>query len=62
MSRSAAAAAVAAAGRAQLQWLLGRSSEADTERCLAAGSKRNLAVIKVCSDAFGAARVDVMER
>ncbi|NDP42253.1 MAG: DUF4384 domain-containing protein [Aromatoleum sp.] len=49
-------------GRAQLQWLLGRSSEADTERCLAAGSKRNLAAIRVCSDAFGAARVDVMER
>ena len=49
-------------GRVQLQWLLGRSAEADAQRCVDAGRRRNLQVVKVCSDAFGAARVDVIER
>jgi Domain of unknown function (DUF4384)/Caspase domain len=48
-------------GRAQLQWLLGRSSQADAEQCVEAGKRRNLSAIKVCSDAFGAALVDVIE-
>jgi hypothetical protein len=49
-------------GRARLQWLLGRSSAADAERCRLAGKKRNLAAVKSCSDAFGAARVEVVEQ
>ena len=50
------------AGRLQLQWLLGRSGRADSEACVAAGSRRNLAAVKTCSDAFGAALVGVVER
>ena len=49
-------------GRARLQWLLSRSSAADAERCRLAGKKRNLAAVKSCSDAFGAARVEVVEK
>jgi hypothetical protein len=49
-------------GRARLQWLLGRSSIAEADSCRLAGSKRNLAVLKSCSDAFGAARVEVVEQ
>ncbi|MEO8935746.1 MAG: DUF4384 domain-containing protein [Burkholderiaceae bacterium] len=51
-----------AQGRAQLQWLLGRSGQADAERCVEAGKRRNLAAVGACSDAFGAAIVDVIER
>jgi len=35
---------------------------ADAQNCVAAGSRRNLAAVKMCSDAFGAARLDVVER
>ena len=50
-----------AEGRAELQWLLGRSAQADAQSCVAAGRQRNLAAVKVCSDAFGAARIEVIE-
>jgi hypothetical protein len=49
-------------GRARLQWLLGHSSAADTENCRLAGKQRNLAVVRSCSDAFGAARAEVVEQ
>jgi Domain of unknown function (DUF4384)/Caspase domain len=49
-------------GRAQLQWLLGRSGRADTGACVEGGKRRNLAAVKVCSDAFGAAMVEVIEK
>ena len=49
-------------GRAQLQWLLGRSGLGATSECVDAGKRRNLAAVQVCSDAFGAAVVEVMEK
>ena len=49
-------------GRASLQWLLGRSASADAERCTAGGGRRNLQVVPTCSDAYGAAQVEVAER
>ena len=49
-------------GRATLQWLVGRSAEADGERCGMGGGRRNLQVVASCSDAYGAARVEVVER
>ena len=51
-----------AQGRAQLQWLLGRSGIADSQTCVAAGRRRNLAAVKTCSDAYGAARLDILEQ
>jgi hypothetical protein len=51
-----------ALGRAQLQWLLGRSGIAETQTCVGSGHQRNLAAVKVCSDAFGATRIEVIER
>ena len=49
-------------GRAQLQWLLGRSGQGATSDCVDAGKRRNLAAVRVCSDAFGAAVVEVVEK
>lgn len=46
-------------GRAQLQWLLGQAGSGD---CVGGGARRNLAAVRVCSDAFGAATVEVVEQ
>lgn len=48
-------------GRANLQWLLGTSVSFDTFDCSQGGKTRSLAVVKKCSDSFGAARVSVRE-
>jgi len=50
-----------AAGRARLADLLGRSGRADNAEC-AAGARRNLAVVRVCSDAYGSALLEITER
>ena len=49
-------------GRAQLQWLLGRSGHAASSDCVDGGQRRNLAAVPVCSDAFGAALVEIVEQ
>ena len=49
-------------GRAQLQWLLGRSGRADSDACADGGKRRNLAAVKVCSDSFGAALLEIVEQ
>jgi len=51
-----------AEGRAQIQWLLGRSAQAASSDCSDGGARRNLAAVRSCSDAFGAAVVDVIEQ
>ncbi len=51
-----------AQGKAQLQWLLGRSGRAASAACVDGGARRNLAAVQVCSDAFGAAVIDIVER
>jgi hypothetical protein len=51
-----------AEGRVQLQWLLGHSGRAASSECVDGGKRRNLAAVKVCSDAFGAAMIGVVER
>jgi hypothetical protein len=49
-------------GRAQLQWLFGRSGRADSDACVDGGRRRNLAAVKVCSDSFGAALLEIVEQ
>lgn len=48
-------------GRANLQWLLGTSQSFDTADCSQGGKTRGFAVVKKCSDSFGAARVTLRE-
>ena len=49
-------------GRVALQWLLGHSGEGDSEACATAGQRRNLQLVRACSDAYGAAQVELIER
>jgi hypothetical protein len=48
-------------GRANLQWLLGTSQSFDTADCSQGGKTRGFALVKKCSDSFGAARVTLRE-
>lgn len=50
-----------AAGRANLQWLLGTSLRASTPQCRRGGAARTPASSAQCSDAFGAALVEFTE-
>jgi hypothetical protein len=49
-------------GRANLQWLVSTSANISAKECMSGGELRNLAVARKCSDAFGAALVDVVEK
>ena len=49
------------AGRGQMHWLLGRSRDPASVVCTTAGQTRTLTTVLGCSDAFGAALVDVWE-
>jgi hypothetical protein len=51
-----------AGGRANLQWLLSNSANAASKECGGAAERRNSAIAKTCSDAFGAALTDVVEK
>ena len=48
-------------GRARLQTLLGRSGQAGASDCVDGGRRRNLAAVAVCSDAYGAAILEIVE-
>jgi hypothetical protein len=50
-----------AAGRSQLQQVLSTSANDDDAQCQLTGAKRNLNVVKHCSDAFGASLLTVEE-
>jgi hypothetical protein len=49
-------------GSANLQWLIGTSANADSKDCNTGNKTRNLAITKVCSDSYGAARRKVIEK
>jgi hypothetical protein len=51
-----------AKGRANLQWLLGTSINQASSDCSHGGQERNSALAQKCSDAFGAALADIVEK
>lgn len=50
------------AGRVDLHWLIGTSSNRASADCSGSGTTRNLFVAAKCSDSFGAALVQITER
>jgi hypothetical protein len=50
------------AGRANLQWLMGSSANTAAPECMEGGTRRNIVVVGRCSDSYGAALLDIVEK